>query len=242
MLQPGSLVRHQGIGSRVRLVKAVIGKFFHQVKNGFGLLGINIVLCSTLQENLALFLHFFRLFLAHGTAQHVRTAKRVIGKHLGNLHYLLLVQNDPVSILQHRFEMRMRIGHIHFSVLAIDEIVHHARAERTGTKQCYECNDVFKVARPQALDQVLHAARFKLEDSRCFTLLQHFEHTRIIERDIIDVQSVSRGRVIDHAHGPVNDGQGSQAQEVKLDQPGALYIVLIKLRDQVIAVFIAIQW
>ena len=48
-------------------------------------------------------------------------------------------------------------------MLAVDEVVDHARLQRAGTEQRHQRDDVFEAVRLQAPDQVLHAARFELE-------------------------------------------------------------------------------
>ena len=46
---------------------------------------------------------------------------------------------------------------------------------------------------------------------------------------------------VDHFQGPINDGQGAQAEKVKLNQPRILHIILVVLGDQSLTVFITVE-
>jgi hypothetical protein len=109
-----------------------------------------------IHENAALLGHFLGLLLAHGTAQHVGTAQRVASQHLCNLHHLLLIQDNAVGRFQNRLEVRMGIFDAG-TVLARDEVVHHAGLQRARAKQCHQGHDVLEGIRLQAPDQVFHA-------------------------------------------------------------------------------------
>jgi hypothetical protein len=117
---------------------------------------------------IALLGHLLGLLLAHRPAQHVGAAERVAGQHLRDLHHLLLVEDHPVGVPEHRFQVRgmQVIARRLAAVLAVDEVIDHARLQRPGTKQRHQRHDVLEAVRLQAADQVLHAARFELEHRR----------------------------------------------------------------------------
>ena len=73
--QPSGLVGHQRVGGGVRFVETVAGEFFHVVENFIGFLAGNAFGFGTLRENLAVFGHFFRLFLTHRAAQQIGAAE-----------------------------------------------------------------------------------------------------------------------------------------------------------------------
>ena len=103
-------------------VEAVAGEFFEQVEDLVGLGGGDVVgLRATLDEGLALLLHFLDLFLAHRAAQQVRAAERVAGQHLRGLHDLLLVNHDAVGLAADRLQQRMFVFNLHLAVAALDE-------------------------------------------------------------------------------------------------------------------------
>jgi hypothetical protein len=60
-------------------------------------------------EALALRVHLGLDLLAHGAAQQVGVAERVAGQDLGDLHHLLLVDDDAVGLLQDRLQLRVRV-------------------------------------------------------------------------------------------------------------------------------------
>ena len=147
--QPECLVGHQCIGGGVGFVEAVAGKLLYQVKDVFGQGRVDPVLLTAIQEKLLLLGHFLGLFLTHGAPQHVRITKGITGHHLGDLHDLLLVQDNPVGGLQNRLQafilvIRMREGHGLAAVLTVDKVVHHARLQRPRPEQGHEGDHVFQ--------------------------------------------------------------------------------------------------
>ncbi len=96
----------------------------------------------------------------------------------------------------------------------------------------------------QTLDQVLHAARFKLEYRRGFRALQHVEAFLVIQRDRGDIQrwlAILRPPLVDHLQRPVDDGERTQTKEVELHQSGVFNVAFIKLGDRMFALFIAVK-
>ena len=162
-LQPKRLVGYQSIGRRVRFVKSITCEFLHKVEDFHRQFAVNAVILRALFKYRALLRHFFRFLFTHGTTQHVRAAKGIAGKHLGNLHYLFLVQDNAVGGLQNGFQafmlpLNIRIGDRFTAMLTVDKVIHHARLQRPRTEQGHQCDHVFETVRLQAFDQVLHAA------------------------------------------------------------------------------------
>ncbi len=115
----------------MRLVETVTGEFFHQVEDLHGQVRINALALGALFKDDPLLGHFFRLFLAHGPTQHVRTPQGVASQLLGDLHHLLLIQDDPVGRLENRLQpfvlvLRVRVGQWLATVFAVNEVVYHA--------------------------------------------------------------------------------------------------------------------
>ncbi len=233
----------------MRFVKTVTGKFFHQVKNTDCQFRINTLFFSALFKNRTLLGHLLGFFLTHCPPQHVRTAEGITGEHLGDLHHLFLIHNHAISRLKHGLKARVLkfsigISHLRATVFPVDKVIHHARFERTRTKQCHQRDQVFDVIRLQALDQILHPARFKLEYRRGFRPLQQRESAGIIEWNSSDIERrfTALGTVlVDHQARPVDDGQGAQAEEVKLHQTRFFDVVFVELGNQAAAGFVAIQ-
>lgn len=133
----------------MRLVETVTGEFFHQVENVTGQIRLDVVRLAAVNETATLLGHFLGLFLAHRTAQHVRTTEGVTGHDLSDLHHLFLIQNDAVGRRQYWLEafvlvVDVRVGQLGATVFAVDEVVYHARLQRAGAKQRHQCDKVFQ--------------------------------------------------------------------------------------------------
>ena len=74
------------------------------------------------------------------------------------------------------------------AVLALDEVVDHARLQRAGAEQRDQRDDVFEAVGLQAADQVLHAARFELEHRRGLAALQQLVGRGVVHRQRRDVE------------------------------------------------------
>ncbi len=138
----------------------------------------------------------------------------------------------------------MRISHRLPAVLAVDEIVHHARLQRTRPKQGHQRHDILEAARLEAQDQFADAARFELKHRRGACLLQQNIGRRIVEGNRGDHDrrlAGTRPFAIGVAYRPVDDGQGAQTEEVELHQTHALDIVLVELGHQTFAGGVAIE-
>ncbi len=201
---------------------------------------------GSVDEHRALLRHLLGLLLSHRTPQQVGAAERVARQHLRDLHDLLLVQDDPVGRLQGRFQARMQIVDLlaGLVVLALDEVIDHARLQRSGPEQRHQGHDVLEAVRPQAPDQILHTARFQLEDRRRAARLQQLIGLLIDHRQLVDVErrlAAARTDAVDDDDRPVDDRQRPQAEEVEFDQARGFDVVLVELRDQIAAVLVAEQ-
>ena len=119
------------------------------------------------------------------------------------------------------------------AVLARDEVIDHARLQRTGTEQRHQRDHVLEAVGLEAADEVLHAARFELEHGGGEARLHQREGRRVIHGQgrHVERRVLALRQRIDDAHGPVDDGQRAQAQEVELHQARGLDVVLVELRD-----------
>ncbi len=241
-LEPRRLVGHQGIRRRVRLVEAVARELLHQVEDVGRDPFVDPAPERALEEDLALLGHLLGLFLAHRAPQQVRAAQGVVAQHLGNLHHLLLVQDDAVGRLQDRFQIRMRVLDLGPTVLAVDEVVHHARLQRPRPVERHQRDDLLEAVGLQTLDQILHPAGFQLEHRGGLVILQQAEGVRIIQRDRVQVHALLGIHLADVLDRPVDDGERTQAEEIELDQADRLDIVLVEVRHQRSAVVFAVQW
>ncbi len=106
-LEVGGPISDEGVGRRMVLVEAVIGKFEDKVPDFLGTLAGYPVHDRPFQE---LILHLDKqpqVFLAHGPAQYVRFAQGQPCNPVGDLEDLLLVNHYTVGFTQHRFKLGM---------------------------------------------------------------------------------------------------------------------------------------
>ena len=104
---------------------------------------------AALLEDIALLGHFLGLLLAHEPAQHISAAQGVSRQFLGDLHHLLLVQDDAVGRLQDGLQtlvlvLGIRVGDFLPTVLAVDKVVHHTRLQGTGSEQGHQGDDILE--------------------------------------------------------------------------------------------------
>ena len=178
----GGLIGDQRVSRRVRFIETVAGELFHQVEQLRGQPFFDVARHCAVDENVALLGHLFGIFLAHRAAQHIRAAQRVAADDLRDLHHLLLIHDHTVSRLERDFQFGMKINRRRFSVLAVDEVFHHARFQRAGTIQRDQRHDVFKGVGLQPLDQIFHTARFQLEYGGGVAGLQQLVSRAVIQR------------------------------------------------------------
>jgi len=66
-------------------------------------------------------------------------------------------------------------------VFAVDEVFHHADSSGPGRYSADQRHDVLEGGRLQALDQILHAARFQLEHGGGVVGLEQSESRAVVE-------------------------------------------------------------
>ena len=101
-LQPGRMIGDKRVGRRVRLVEAVVGELRDKIEDRSGLPLVDAALDRTINEPGPLDFHLRGNLLAHRPAQQIGLTKRVAGQHLGNLHHLLLIDDDAIRLHQDR--------------------------------------------------------------------------------------------------------------------------------------------
>ena len=102
--------------------------------------------------------HFLRLFLAHGAAKQIGTTQRIATNNLGDQHDLLLVDDHAIGALERGLQVRVEIIDRRAAMLAVDEVIDHARLQGARAVEREHRDDVFEIAWPQLFQQLLHAA------------------------------------------------------------------------------------
>ena len=166
----------------MRLVKSVAGELLHQIEDlvdrGLGMTQRR----RAAHKSIALLGHRLCVLLSHRAAQQVRFAKRVARQHVGDPHYLFLVNDHAQRIFQNPFKLRQQILHVAPSPLALDEVIDHVH--RPGPVERIQLRQLFHRVRLVAPQNVAHPARLKLEHARSQRRMKHpLERLRIVERE-----------------------------------------------------------
>ena len=113
----------------------------------------------------------------------------------------------------------MRIDHGHLPVLALDEFVHHAGAQRAGAVQGQHGDDVLEARGLEHAQVLAHARAFHLEDA-----VGVAAGVKVVGGGVGEGQVVQVGRRPalqgDVVQGVLDEGHGLEAQEVELHQTG----------------------
>ena len=133
-LQISSLVSNKSISYGVRFVKAIACKVLQEGENLIAKFFRNIMkFFSTTNEVFTHGVQLFSLFLTHGATQNICLTKTKACQSRSNLHYLFLVQNYAISILQDRFHQRMEDFRSTMAVTTCDKVFCHTSTQRSGT-------------------------------------------------------------------------------------------------------------
>src|SRR5215216_2048138 len=129
----------RGLKSEIRIrhavaaIESIVGKLGHEGEYLLGLLLLDTTFNRARDELLLMHRHLFTLLLAHRATHEVGFAKCIAGKLLRELHYLLLVHDDAVGIVEDLLHLRHEITHGFFAVVALDEFIDHAAIEWSRT-------------------------------------------------------------------------------------------------------------
>ena len=172
-------------------MKPVIGEFRQKVEDLVRLLLRDAALGGAGDEAPALGIHLRLDLLAHGAAQQVGIAERIAGELLGDLHHLLLIDDDAEGLAQDRGEFGQRIPlrlglTAPVLALAIDRDIRH----RTRTVECHQRDQILHPVSRHLDERLAHARRFHLEDADRLAPAQHVVGGLVIERDRGDVDAL----------------------------------------------------
>ena len=154
------------------------------------------------------------LLFAHGAADIVCLPEREACQLTEDLHHLFLIHDASVGHVQNMRQLRGLVADL-IRLVAVAQIggdgVHGA-----GTVQADESDDIFKVLRLQAHQDLLHAGGFQLEHAFGIALPQHPVGVRVVIVQLLD----GKLRVV-LLHGYfriADDRQGAQTEEVHLQK------------------------
>ena len=219
------------------LVKTILGKHRHQVKELFRQGCAIAFLLRTRQKCPFVLGHFFGLFLTHRSPEQIGTTEGVAPNGLRNLHDLLLVDDHAVGRFESRLEVRMEEVNGLLPFFAQDEIVDHARTQWTGTIQREDRDDVLKAIWLKLFQELFHAVAFKLENRGGIRDFENLISLGVIKRQAREVQAIAKRnacpllRLPNVADRQIQNGQVAQPKEVKLHQAHRFDIVFVVLTD-----------
>src|SRR6266851_5272768 len=115
-----------GIGYAVGLRKAIVRKLGHQRKDLLRLVAFDAP-CYGAQNKLLLLLgHLFAILLAHGFSQTVGFRHRVSGELLGQLHGLLLINDNALGGIENLLHLRHDVPNALLAVMTLDKVINHS--------------------------------------------------------------------------------------------------------------------
>ena len=217
-LEVGRLVGQDRIGSGVRLIEAVAGEFEDQFIDGLGGLLVDVLFGAALDELHLHPGHDVFLLLPHGPAENIRFSEAEAAQVRRDAHHLLLVDDDPISLLQDRGQQGMEIFDRLPPELAVDvgvDILH-----RAGPVEGVHGDQVLDAVGLQLAEIFLHPLALELEDPHGIAVAKDLVGGGIVQGDLVDVDR--RAAFRHHLHALADHRQGAQAQEVHLQQPDLL--------------------
>ena len=274
-LEPGGLHDEDGVAGRVALVEgirgeledvvpdalrdlllvAVLHRAVHPVVVGRLVLAVVPVEGGAREE--------LDLLLGDGLADaRVGLAGGEVGHLDGDLHDLFLVHDGAIGLVEDVGEAVVVEDDRLLAVHAVDVGRDHAGAERSGSVEGDECDDLLVLLGLHALDGGRHAAGLDLEHARRMALAHEGVDVRIGEVNLVNVDVDAGGPVLDAgAHrwrhlldvGEAgmavadvgerlgDDRQGAQAEEVHLEQAHVRDRVALVLRDGDVALGVELR-
>ena len=193
------------------LVEGVPGERFYQVKHLFRQPLVVALIQSPFYEFVSFLLHNSRYLLAHGLANYIRLAQAVSGQGLRNEEHLVLVDNDPVRLLQNVFQPGVRVFSLPLAVFRLDERIYMIHGSRPVER--YHGGNIKQGGGFEVFYVAAHTGAFKLEEPRSLTGREESKGLCVVKGYTAQVHMLA-GMFLDDADGPVQDGKVGQAKKV----------------------------
>ena len=191
-LNIGRPISDQSIARSVRLVKTVVGELFKVIPEFFDFSTIGVRMFNGTLNKLALhFFHKFDIFLTNGFSKRIRLATGKSANFLRNLHKLLLINQNSVSVFKGIRHMIFVESNFFFSVLSGDKFWNFAH--RTRSIQRHHRDNVFELSWFQFAQIAFHSSGFKLKNTSRITTCEKLVSFFIIKTQSckINIDSVS---------------------------------------------------
>jgi hypothetical protein len=179
-LEKRRLVGEKPVRGGVALVEAVPGEVPDQLENALGVDVRHALGARTLDERLLLLAILSASFLPIARRKSAPPSEYPASFCAINMTSLVDDRADDRhdDVVDQRMQARYRLA----AVLAIDEVLHHARVERPGPVERSQRDHVFEHLRAIVLEELLHARRLELEHAGRLTALQELVGAFVVER------------------------------------------------------------
>ena len=224
------LVRDERVPRRVALVEAVAREPLDQLEDLLRLVLLQALADAAGEEPLLLLLDDAGLLLADRLDERVCVAQRDVPQPVADLHDLFLVGHDAVGLFEDLGHDRVGQGPFG-AVLAVDVV--GDQDHRAGTVQGVGGDQVLDAVRLHLHQQVLHPARFELEDALGPAVREDLEGLRVGDVELLQVD-LAAVLLLDQLAGPLQDAERLEAQKVHFQQADLLDHRAFILRDDVV--------
>ena len=201
------------------LVEAVVGELVEQVPHLLGLGLADPVRLRPLQEQGLLRVHLRLDLLAHRPAQEVGAAEAEARQLAGDLHHLLLVDDDALGLVEHPVDGRMqalaRLAAV-LDVAELGDVLH-----RPGAVERDQRDDVLDAGGLELAQRVAHARALHLEHPDDLAP-RHRARRPWGRRAGSSPMSSSIPRAAQQVERVLDHRQRLQPEEVELDEPRLL--------------------
>ncbi len=231
VLEVRARVHEQREARRVRLGEAVVGEgVYLAVDPARRVLGDSVA-SHPVDELLADRRHPLAAALVpHRPAQRVGLAGGEAGRLDRHAHPLLLEERNAERALEDGFELRVRIGHLLLARAPAQIRVHHLPLDRSRPDERHFHDEIVEAARLQPRERVHLRAALHLEDAYCIGATEVVVHCLV---GVVELRNIHRdaAHLADVAHAVLQEGEHAEAEEVYLDHPHRLDVVLLPLDD-----------
>ena len=249
-LQPRADIDQQRKAGRVALWEAVFAEALDLLEDALG-----VIRLVTLGHHAAdqPFMERTEAALAlprgHRAAQAVGFTGREIGRQDRQLHHLLLKDRHAQRAAQRPFDLRLGVVDRLLARTAAQVGVHHAALDRAGPHDGHLDHQVVEAARPQARQHVHLGPALDLKGADRIAPAQHVVDRRVVARHVLHRERppvaalgrFSRGQRTrlglarppqlgaHHRQRTADGAEHAQRQDVDLDQPQRVEVVLVPL-------------
>ena len=163
-------------------------------------------------------------------AQPVGLGRRETGRNHRDLHRLFLEEGNAIGAPQHFHHGGAEVFDLLLALTAVDEGMNHAALDRAGADDRDLADQIVKFPRLHARQEVELGPAFDLEDPDRIGLAEHVIDHRILGRNISEGQ-LQVAVILQQPEGLADAGQHAERQDIDLQQPERIDIVLVPFDD-----------